>query len=331
MGVGRWLTASIGSASIAGTNSMARVGLLRRAARSIWVRGVLSAGLLAIVLSQLDFHELGATLGEGRWDLFLLAVAVLALAFAAGAVRWRAFLVAAGVHVTVAAAARAYFAGVFTSSFLPGSVGGDVARVLLVGGPGTRARSAATVYVDRLTILAAAVLLGWLCVYPADPPGSLVGALGIATLVVAVAGGLTALAARGATRLRALFPATVRSIGREGLSAFRRSSTPRMLLGPTLGLGLSYEVLATLSAWLITRSVDVDVSFWLLAVVMPPVLILSAIPVSIGGLGVREAAYVGLLGQVGDRRHRCRCRVASDRRRPAARIRSGRVCAARPP
>ena len=72
-----------------------------------------------------------------------------------------------------------------------------------------------------------------------------------------------------------------------------------MLLGPTLGLGLVYEVLTVLSAWLVARSIDVDVSFWLLAVIAPPVLILSALPISIGGLGVREAAYVGLLGQVG--------------------------------
>ncbi len=275
------------------------MGSLRRAARSIWVRGLVSLGLLVLVLSQLDLAQLRETLDDGRWELFAAAVLVLGLAFAIGAVRWRAFLLASGIPVSVAEAERAYFAGVFATSFLPGSVGGDVARVLLVGGPGTRSRSAATVYFDRLTLLAAAAVLGWIAVYPAHPPPSLVAALGVATAAIAAVIGLTALAGAGAARIARHVPSSLRAIGRDAIAALRWSSAPRLLLGPTLGLGLVYEVLTVLSAWLVARSIDVDVSFWLLAVVAPPVLILSAVPISIGGLGVREAAYVALLGRVG--------------------------------
>lgn len=259
----------------------------------------MSVGLLALVLSQLDVSRLGATLDEGHWELFVAAVAALVLAFAIGAVRWHAFLTASGVPASVGDAERAYFAGVFTTSFLPGSVGGDVARVLLVGGPGTTSRSAGTVYFDRVTILGAAVILAWVGVYPSRAPGSLITALGLATAAVAVVIALTALLAGGASRLARHVPGSLRAVGREALVALRRSSSPRLLLGPTLGLGLLYEALTILCAWLVARSIDVDVSFWLLAVIAPPVLILSAVPVSIGGLGVREAAYAVFLGRVG--------------------------------
>jgi hypothetical protein len=36
-----------------------------------------------------------------------------------------------------------------------------------------------------------------------------------------------------------------------------------------------------------------------LAVTLPPVFIVSALPISIGGFGVREASYVVLLGHAG--------------------------------
>ncbi len=271
---------------------------LGRVARSIWVRALVSVGLLGLVLSQIDFGDLRIALEGGRWELFVAALAVLVLAFVVGAVRWRALLTAGGLPTPLAVAVRAYFAGVFASSFLPGGMAGDVARVLLVAGPGSRARCTATVLFDRFTIFAAAVALGWIAVLPAAAPRSLVAALGLSTCLVAGAAALMALAARGAVRLRDHVPTSLRGIGREALSALRRSLTRRVILGPTVGLGTLYELLTVLSVWLLARSVQVDVSFWILAVVAPPVMLLSAVPISIGGLGVREATYVALLGQV---------------------------------
>ena len=46
-------------------------------------------------------------------------------------------------------------------------------------------------------------------------------------------------------------------------------------------------------------AIDLDVSYSVLAVVLPPVLIVSALPISIAGYGVREASFVVLLGDVG--------------------------------
>lgn len=272
---------------------------LRSATRSVWARALVSLGLLGLVLSQLELGELRAVLAKGRWDLFAAAVGVLLFAFVVGAIRWRMLLTAAGVPVSMLAAQRSYFAGVFASSFLLGAMAGDVARVLLVGGAGTRARSAATVLFDRFTIFAAAAALGWVAVYPANPPRSLIAALGLATVLLAFGAILVALSVGGAVRLRRYVPFSLRGAGREGFLALRGSLTPRVLAGPVAGLGLAYEALAVLSVWLLARCLGIDVSLWTIAVVAPPILILSALPISIGGLGVREASFVGLLGEVG--------------------------------
>ena len=54
-----------------------------------------------------------------------------------------------------------------------------------------------------------------------------------------------------------------------------------------------------LAAWLMARSVSLDIPLSVLGAVLAPVLILSTAPVSIGGFGVREASYVFLLGYAG--------------------------------
>src|SRR4029079_1929112 len=93
--------------------------------------------------------------------------------------------------------------------------------------------------------------------------------------------------------------AAFRAPGHDAFVALRKLLTLRVLLGSVTGLGIGYEALAILSVWLAARCIGGDVSFWTITVIAPPILILSALPISIGGLGVREASYVGLLGEVG--------------------------------
>ena len=81
--------------------------------------------------------------------------------------------------------------------------------------------------------------------------------------------------------------------------AARSSLSGRRLLSRTTALGLTYEALAVLALWLAARSVDVPLSLWAMAAILPPILLLSAIPISIGGFGVREVSFVALLAPVG--------------------------------
>ena len=54
-----------------------------------------------------------------------------------------------------------------------------------------------------------------------------------------------------------------------------------------------------LPLWLVAQSISLEIPFSVLAVVVPAVLVVTAIPFSLGGLGVREGSYVVLLHQAG--------------------------------
>jgi hypothetical protein len=64
-------------------------------------------------------------------------------------------------------------------------------------------------------------------------------------------------------------------------------------------VGLAFQGLVVLATWLVARSISLQVPVSVIAATLAPVLIVSAIPISIGGFGVREGGYVVLLGYAG--------------------------------
>ena len=281
---------------------MAIVGgleLLRRLAGSLWVRAVVSAGLLAAVATQIDYGAIRGRLAGGSWGWFALAAAVLFASFVVGGLRWHIFLAAAGVGSTRRKAVDAYLIGTFTTNFLPTQIGGDVTRAVVVAERGTRMRSLTTVVLDRASALACMIVVGWIVVAanPAAVPGQLFGALAAASSAFVLVCLLLALL----VRLRAprrLLPARLRPAAGEIKDAVVRCLT-LSVLGRTLLIGLGFQALVYLAVWLVARSISLAVPFAVIASALAPVLILSTAPVSIGGFGVREGSYVFLLSYAG--------------------------------
>jgi uncharacterized protein (TIRG00374 family) len=275
------------------------LALIRRAARSFWVRLVVSAGLLALVATHIDLAGARARLASGSWGLFAAAAAVLFASFLLGAVRWHIYLSAVGIDVPLLGAVRAYLIGTFGTNFLPSQFGGDVARAWIASGQGTRLRSAATVLVDRATALLCLLVIGWLAVAsnPGPVPSQLLIALATASTAYAVAA-FTVIVVSRSGRLRRLLPVRLRSQAGEMLRSLRACFRPAVL-ARTLLVGLAFQGLVVLAAWLVARSISLHAPFSVVAASLAPVLILTAVPLSIGGLGVREGGFVVLLGYAG--------------------------------
>jgi len=273
---------------------------LRRLAGSPWTRALISVGLLVVVATQVDFRTAARQLSHGDWGWFLLAVAVVLAAFLVGSKRWHVYLEAAGVHVPFGKALRAYLIGAFTTNFLPSQVGGDVARAWIVSRRGTRTRAATAVVADRVVALGCLLVVAWVGILASDipVPGVLLAALSAATVGFTIAGLLVVVLARGSVRMRPLLRGRVRGPAREAREA-ALACISRPVLARTVTYGLVFQGLVVLSAWLIARSISLGVPFSTLVVILPLVLVVAVLPISIGGLGVREGGFVVLLGQAG--------------------------------
>jgi hypothetical protein len=73
----------------------------------------------------------------------------------------------------------------------------------------------------------------------------------------------------------------------------------RRLLGATLLTSMVMVILEVSSVVLVARAIDVTINPVYFFIFMPLIWVIIAIPISIGGLGVREAVFVSFFTQVG--------------------------------
>jgi uncharacterized protein (TIRG00374 family) len=255
--------------------------------------------LLALVATRIDFGNVHGRLSGTSWALLAAAAVALFASFLIGGGRWHSYLAAAGVDISVGAAIRAYLIGTFTTNFLPSQVGGDVARAWIAGSRGTRLRSTTTVVVDRATALLCLICIGWIGVaaLPGPVPSQVLVALGTASIMFGVVAS-TALLISYSRRIQRRLRGRFRDIAGDISHAVRACVQPPVLTR-TLLVGFLFQGLVVLAAWLVARSISLQIPFAVIVASLAPVLILSAAPVSIGGFGVREGSYVVLLGYAG--------------------------------
>jgi len=271
-------------------------------ARSPVLRVAVTLLLLGIVASRLDWSLIAQRLREGNPLDFALAVAIIVLALAMGAWRWHALLHRAGVPLPVPRLARIYAVSTFSNTFLPTSAGGDVTRALLVTrrGPELR-RVVVSVLVDRAGGLAGLIAIAWLALLlqPSHVPNDAEAILDWTTLVLAVGlAGLVVVAARGGRLGRRLMSERALTTLRDARNVLRTYARSPGLLASWLLLSIAYQALVAFQLVVLGRAIDVELPLATAAVVLALVQIVTLIPISIGGFGIREGSYVVLLGGV---------------------------------
>jgi len=231
--------------------------------------------------------------------LLLLAIGLTVLGvFQAG--RWYILLTNLGTVITLRRATAITLLGVFYSQALPSTIGGDVFRVWSARHNGASLGVATnSVIIDRVLGLLALLIL---CV------------LGLPSLLVLDESSVTAYAAVSVIALgisglfvlvliqrlpcswtRWLIVRGLINLSGAFISTMRR---PRTAI-PVIGLSLVIQLGFVTITFLIGRSLDQGASFSNYFIIIPLVLIISSLPISIAGWGVREGAMVVGLGFVG--------------------------------
>jgi glycosyltransferase 2 family protein len=263
---------------------------------------LVSALLLGVVLAYANVEDVVSALRDGDWSWFVAALALMAAVAVVGGVRWRLLLADAEIEVSSVRSVRAVAASLFLNNVLPTSFGGDATRAWLVGRESGRLlRAAAATAVDKATVLGCLFLLAWVALAfdSGEVPASLVRVLAWVTLGLAAAVVVGALTVVGVKPIVRRLPPRLAAMIREAWATFRVWARSGRLIGWLLGLGLLYQGLAVLALVCVGKTVAVDLSFTLAAVTGAIVVVAMLIPVSIGGLGVREGGFVLLLGQAG--------------------------------
>ena len=223
-----------------------------------------------------------------------IILAFLMAGLALSALKWQLILQGLGRVVAFASLARLLWIGLFFNTFLPGRTGGDVVRAWgLAASDTNRLRSIASVVLDRGINLFALVLIGGAATLVdsriPEELSTAVRGLVLSLLVV------TALFFAARRRIMRYLPFRVQELLRTldtGSWSGRRAAT-------VVSLAIGFQMLVVLINIVIANALQVPVSSTGLFIAIPITAIVTAIPISINGLGVREAAYATILSYLG--------------------------------
>jgi uncharacterized protein (TIRG00374 family) len=226
--------------------------------------------------------------------LLSAAVVTMLVGIVLSAWRWQEVLLLFDARVSIRTLTGHHLAGQFVGNVLPSTIGGDVLRVARCAKTiGSTSTSFASVVLERLSgmlALPALVVLGFAFRPSLRHADHAWFALVVAGLTLVVLGLI--LFAAGHPGLAGRFAANenwTRFIGAvfQGIDRARRD--PRRIL-IVLVAALTYQVTIIGTYLLIFRALDAHVPIAAAFAFVPAVSMLQALPISFGGLGVREGA-----------------------------------------
>jgi uncharacterized protein (TIRG00374 family) len=268
----------------------------------VWTLKIaVSAGLLYALLGRVDLALLWRTARGASLAWLAAALAIYLAMILVSAWRWDLLLRAQRIRLPLAGLIGSFLVATFLNNFLPSNIGGDVARIRdTARAAGSKTLATMVVLVDRGIGLLGLVFVAALGASGAAASSQRFGPVGPALLwaMLAAAAGLAALAIMSpATVGRLLGPLRVvhqewveARIARltDALHRFRES--PRALVTCFAGAIVVQAVLVFFYA-AVARGLHVNVSLTHLAIVVPLSFVVQMLPVSVNGLGVREATF----------------------------------------
>jgi uncharacterized membrane protein YbhN (UPF0104 family) len=257
------------------------------------LRALVSIAILSFLGWRTDWGRVAQAFASLRIDIWLAAVGLYVFTQIVSALRWQQLAAPLSYRRPLHQFISFYFIGMFFNLLLPTSIGGDVVRAeYLHRGGGQRLAAFLSVFVDRFSGLV--VLLAMACVamvfcpiaLPTWVPISVYG-----TGVGALAGlALLPFLARWTDR----YERTRRLVN--GIRLYFNNT--RLMISST-ALSILVQAANVGVVWLVGLAIGAAVPVSYYWVLVPMVTLLTLLPVSLNGMGVREGGMVLFLAPLG--------------------------------
>lgn len=267
-------------------------------------RLLVSAGLFAVLLTKIHFDDfVPPHHTSGTWAFLAAGIGLMGLSFVLASWRWQRVLAVFGHHVRLRTLTKHYLAGQFVGNLLPSTIGGDVLRISRSSADtGNTTEAFAAVVLERLTgfvVLPILVLAGFVAMPSLfdEPRSSLALLIAGGTVVFLAVIVFLAAHPKAAGRF-AEHDNWMRAIGAVHIGVDRLRRDPKDA-GIALLAALVYQVVVVASVYCAFHVVDVRVPTASILAYVPAVAMAQVVPITIGGLGVREGLLAFLFHPLG--------------------------------
>ncbi len=292
---------------MAGTPEPSLIGQFRFT-RGWLIRVLASAALLTITLLMLPTEKVADSIAQLRWPLFLLILVLFLASHVVAAAKWW-FLLGRGIRLL--SAVRAHFVGLAANLCLPGVAGGDVVRgALVMREVGNTSHLVTVSLADRIIdTVALGLLAGLGLLLIGEDILETIGLFSVSRMELLLIVGLPVILGLGAGFL--LLPWLARMlakwVGRKQISGVVQSvsvavselAVRRGALLLALVVSFSIQAGLVMLAVILAAGVGVEAPLEIWFFAWPLAKILAIAPISLGGIGVREASLAALMAPFG--------------------------------
>lgn len=267
------------------------------------IRALISIAVLCFLLSKIEFSSLKQTLCNFNPLFYICAVLVLFIHLFFLAYAWRITLLGKNINIAQKDIYRAVLTSFFFGSFLPSAMGPDIILTFNIGKslPEKQHAPSSLLFI-RLIHVAAIFLVSGIVLFFIAKTFALKQILVLTWILslsiwisywIAIHPASRRLAERISNRHRWL-----RFIHKI-FHSFSTFGLDNKVLIKVWFLGLCMAFIKVMIDYLIARALGLHIPYlWFLGLV-PAISIITLLPISIAGLGVREGAYVGVFSNMG--------------------------------
>jgi len=266
----------------------------------------ISAGLLGLLFWQADRAAFLRTIATLSPVTYLGCALLYLLGYLISVVRWQRLLAAENIRLPFWRLCLVYFEGAFFNLFLPTLIGGDIVRGFAIYRiTGGHPASLASILLDRLSGFAALILIS---LFALAAGFGRIANLQVSAMILCVAGAFLILLtillndrlknwAGGLFRIMGLarFQARLQGL----VDAIHRYRGQRAILLQACLLSVILQVLIIATYAVVGWSMQVNIPLIYFFIFVPLVTVVSMLPVSLAGLGVRESGVVYFFSLVG--------------------------------
>lgn len=265
---------------------------------SVILRLLITGAIFLLLFRKVDMQAVLGTMAQAHIGLLLLAVLFQLLSTFMASFRWKLVMQRLGFRTDFLFYLRSYFKGSFFNQALPTSIGGDALRVIDVARDGHRKRDAFYgVAVDRGLGLVGLLIFNLLAnmFAPELLPHHVFLVLN-ALVVLGILGFIAFYFINRIKRLEQWAPTRVL------LRISQRLDTVLCdipAIAKHTAFSLLIHLMTLLSIYFIGSGVGLEFDLLTYMVVVPPVILLTIVPISLAGWGVREGGMIGLFTLLG--------------------------------
>jgi uncharacterized protein (TIRG00374 family) len=291
---------------------------MKRMRKTLWtlLRLAIGLGIIAFLLARIDRRQIVAALNMAaqRWPWLLVAHLILFGALMICLVRWKLILNTLNLNLSWGRAFAIFFIGHFFNTFMPGGTGGDLLKAYYTARETAhlKTEAVASIFIDRVTGLIAMIFLVSTMIFVryrfflSHPDSLWAGVLVLVLFAGATAFFIVFFRAhifadgrwqarfQARPRLAKIVAALVKAY--DSFYACRRQPA---LLVRTVLLSLVNQFIGISAAYCVGRALGLTLPFIDFVTLMPIVAVIASLPITPGGLGVREGVSIQLFKVLG--------------------------------